>query len=198
MIGDTPRRITKLVWVVCCFCYAIVGCQTAEQASSALLPEYFDLKGLLETNIEYLEREKPEVEKSLTLNGLGEVIKTRELDWRDELAFFLEADLNKPALKGSYDISTPDSISEQYTQKEGLETPVKSMTIRNNSQHGVVREVIIFTNTQNKLFDSERTLTLHFEDIKGGIRLVSYSVKGSKKLALGDPDEFEVVAVVKW
>ena len=56
---------------------------------------------------------------------------TRDINWTRELELFTQADINKPALRSSYQITRPDSLTYQYTLKNSEERlTVRSLNVR--------------------------------------------------------------------
>lgn len=168
------------------------GCSEVDDSRSGDVTHYFDLAGFVGNQIVLLENQKPEVEKMLTINGKEERIVTREVDWADDLGFFVDADINKSSLKDSYTIAYPDSSTTLYQLKAGVEFPVSSIRVVRVSPEGDVREIAVHTGTENRLFANTREMSLKLTDG----RVSSFEVKGTTSPALGQDAVFEVKAIV--
>jgi hypothetical protein len=189
------RRLKGSLMSVCTLLLLLVvtGCGSSGDRTGVSAPShYFDLAGLVERQIDLLEREKPSVEKIVNMNGKGDTVTTKAINWREELGFFLQADINKPSYDDSYLISSPDPQTEVYRLKEGVVFPVREMLVKKEEDNGEVREIVVQSTTKNRLFDTDRHLTLRFSGEGASLRLVSYQVLGTHKLAIGEGDHFEV------
>src|SRR5690606_24346429 len=66
---------------------------------------YYDVKGLINRQIEYLSSISPEVQVIATVNGTREERKVTQSDsafWAKTLGLVNKADINQPALRGVY------------------------------------------------------------------------------------------------
>lgn len=193
------ERVPGQLFVFCCLLIVLVGCQTSQwkdQSGEERL--YFDLEGLVEQQIVRLEAEQPEVTKLLIMNGNKEMVTSRSVNWREDLGFFIDSDINNPSLRDSYLITKPDSITEEYSLKEGAEFPIQKIKIVKDFTTEEVQEIIIFSGSENRLFDTARELRMKLSGQKGDSKIVSYTIKGSKRLVVGEGDDFEVRASIKW
>ncbi len=188
------NRLAVIAMVCCCLIPALWGCNAAGSAASSA-PGYFDLEALAEEQIALLSAEKPEVEKYLTFDGQRDTVVTREINWKDDLAFFFQAGINKPALDGIYSVTKPDSVTELYElTKEGA-FQVRSLKVEYSA--GEVKDVEVNAVMEGLLFDTQKILKLKLNGEKGHNRLVSYEVRGEQQLKLGKKKSFEIVGLVR-
>ncbi|MGY2130651.1 hypothetical protein ACW9KT_00375 [Hymenobacter sp. HD11105] len=151
-------------------------------------PLYFDIKSFLDAQTQDLTRRKPAVEKRVKLRG-GQIETTRvpEVEWDNELQIFYQTDINKPALRGAYQI---DSVIQEdgrlrrtYRRKPDVENAVERLTVISLPSAPAAAQEITATLTQdNPLFFSQKRVALH----AANGRLLDYQVTGVQKLVLFD------------
>lgn len=151
--------------------------------------KYYDLKGLVERQIEALKTEKPRVQKDILVNESSENQTVDSLDWSKELEFFVQADLNKPAFVSSYQVDS-SSMGVKYILKDSEKLPVKFLDIRRMGEDGINVEALV-SNT-NYLYDTERHLQL---SLKQG-QLLDYQIDGFQKVVFGKKKMFKVMGKV--
>jgi len=173
------------------------GCdQPQEKAKEKKI--YYDLKGFIETQIEFLSEQKPIVDKVMSVSGKNESRSTREVDWKKELELFIQADINKPAYSKSYAVSKPDSLTSVYTLKTEENISVKSVRIQLDKNTGNPVLIQARLRSENKLYQSEKNVELHCKSESNQWHLTSYSIKGYQKLATMDRKNFDIQAKVKY
>ena len=173
------------------------GCdQPQEKAKEKKI--YYDLKGFIETQIEFLSEQKPIVDKVMSVSGKNESRSTREVDWKKELELFIQADINKPAYSKSYAVSKPDSLTSVYTLKTEENISVKSVRIQLDKNTGNPVLIQALLRSENKLYQSEKNVELHCNSESNQWHLTSYSIKGYQKLATMDRKDFDIQAKVKY
>ncbi|MEM7572981.1 MAG: hypothetical protein AAF433_08770 [Bacteroidota bacterium] len=74
---------------------------------------FFDLAGYMQQEIESLQQEEVELEKTITLNGETETQRISDINYEQELLLFRNADINKPAWIEKYELSTEELPEEQ-------------------------------------------------------------------------------------
>ena len=173
------------------------GCdQPQEKAKEKKI--YYDLKGFIETQIEFLSEQKPIVDKVMSVSGKNESRSTREVDWKKELELFIQADINKPAYSKSYAVSKPDSLTSVYTLKTVENISVKWVRIQLDKTTGNPVLIQARLRSENKLYQSEKNVELHCKSESNQWHLTSYSIKGYQKLATMDRKDFDIQAKVKY
>jgi len=173
------------------------GCdQPQEKAKEKKI--YYDIKGFIETQIEFLSEQKPIVDKVMSVSGKNESRSTREIDWKKELELFIQADINKPAYSKSYAVSKPDSLTSVYTLKTEENISVKWVRIQLDKTTGNPVLIQARLRSENKLYQSEKNVELHCKSESNQWHLTSYSIKGYQKLATMDRKDFDIQAEVKY
>jgi hypothetical protein len=176
----------KLVYVLSLM-IGISACQT--ESAEMKVKKYYDLKGLVERQIEALKTEKPKVQKNILVNEKAENQTIDSLDWSKELEFFLQADLNKPAYVSSYRVDS-SSMSVKYFLKETEKLPVKFLEVNRMGEDGV--EIRALVSNNNYLYDTERNLKL---SLKQG-QLIDYQIDGFQKVVFGKKKIFKIMGKV--
>ena len=172
----------KIVYVLC-IVLGISACQS--ESVEIKVKKYYDLKGLIERQIEALKSEKPKVQKDISVNEVVENQVVDSLDWSKELDFFIQADLNKPAFVSSYRVDS-SSMGVKYFLKETENLPVKFLEVNRMGEDGVEIRALVTNN--NYLYDTERNLRL---SLKQG-QLIDYQIDGFQKVVFGKKKMFKV------
>jgi hypothetical protein len=176
----------KLVYILSLM-IGFSACQT--ESAEMKVDKYYDLKGLVERQIEALKTEKPKVQKNILVNESAENQTVDSLDWSKELEFFIQADLNKPAFVSSYRVDS-SSMSVKYFLKETEKLPVKFLEVNRMGEDGV--EIRALVSNSNYLYDTERNLKL---SLKQG-QLIDYQIDGFQKVVFGKKKMFKVMGKV--
>jgi hypothetical protein len=176
----------KLVYILS----LMIGFSACQSESAEMkVDKYYDLKGLVERQIEALKTEKPKVQKNILVNENAENQTVDSLDWSKELEFFIQADLNKPAFVSSYRVDS-SSMSVKYFLKETEKLPVKFLEVNRMGEDGV--EIRALVSNSNYLYDTERNLKL---SLKQG-QLIDYQIDGFQKVVFGKKKMFKVMGKV--
>ena len=159
---------------------------------------YYDWKGFVGTQIEFLQKQTLSVEKNATINGNAEKQTLKSLKWHKELDLLLQADINKKAFEGLYNVL--DSVSS--------ENKYKIYTAKNNNL--IVRKLAITTDkndvitkmnanliSENPLYHSEKQLFASFSNQNGQAKLQEYHYAGKQKMILMKEEQFEIIGKVK-
>lgn len=154
---------------------------------------YYDVLGFVKQQIADLSVQKPLVSKDVGINKTRSQQQTRDINWSRELALFTHADINKPALRTSYQITRPDSLTYQYTLKNSADQlTVQSLTVQVDSVTHQPRRIEAVLQTSNPLYSSKRNLLLESGPTKGQWRVNHYRLTGFQKLPYFDKNSFLV------
>jgi len=155
-------------------------------APVATRPLYFDVKGLLDQQIEQLDHAHTATLKHVSVRGSApETVRVPAVKWADELQLFFQADINKAALRGLYAVDSvrlPDGrLRRTYTRLPGHDiAPVSRLAVL--SAGAAAEEIVADVDQKNALFSARKHLRL---DLRQG-RLTTYAVQGTQKLVLFD------------
>ncbi|OFY64302.1 MAG: hypothetical protein A3H98_13700 [Bacteroidetes bacterium RIFCSPLOWO2_02_FULL_36_8] len=148
--------------------FLLTKCGGSEQKNTTLI--YYNLTGLLNSQIEILKNTPVQLEKTVYMNHKSDKVVEKNPDWKKILASFSESDINKTAWIGFFRIDITES-TEQLSSKniaykllpEVTNIPVKKMEIYNYN-HSVPDSINIYSEEKNLLFYSRKNLHIHFSD----------------------------------
>ncbi|RRN77200.1 hypothetical protein EIM50_20815 [Pseudoxanthomonas sp. SGD-10] len=154
----------------------ITSCVSSEQTDTQDV-FYYNFKHFFSQEVEKLTKENPTIEKTIIHNNQQESKSLKIDNWDQELALFIESDINKASWKNSY---TKDSTSQRviYTAKE------ESLRIRKSEVHFADGKPVKFSfvnQTSNYLYTSEE----HLEYYPDSLYFIH---KKQKVVLLGDND----------
>jgi hypothetical protein len=164
---------------------------------------YYDVKGLINQQIEYLGGVSPEVQIIATVNGTREERKVTQSDsafWAKTLGLVNKADINQPALRGVYAekdsmIATKDLKLKSFYPKEKQHTNVLYLNVYYDSTLSNIQHVETLVRDKNLLYVTERKMKLSFEDYQGKARIKRYEVFGKQKIIFGDTTHFTTTVI---
>jgi hypothetical protein len=169
---------------------------TAPAAGVVRRPLYFDVKGLLNKQIELLSQQRAATVKQVSLRGgTTETARVADVKWANELQIFFQADINKSALRGVYQVDSvtlPGGLVQRhYTRKPGHDiATVAQLSVLSAGPE--TREISAEITQKNVLFKARKHLQL---TLAHGL-LTSYAVQGSQKLILFDSLRYATAAQV--
>lgn len=171
------------------------SCQNPTDTTTA--QSYFDVKGFIEKQITELNKRKPLVNKEMALGENSENKQTTEIDWRQELELFIQADLNKQAYQLSYTVSQPNSTTYLYVLKSGEKLPVKSLKIEVDEVSKQPKLIEALLEEENRLYNSEKKLQLTCTMRPEGVWLIkTYEISGFQHLSITDKKTFLVKGAI--
>lgn len=116
---------------------------------------YFSLEDFFSAEISRLQQRLPEIAKTATKNGESETETVQLRNWANELALFVDSDINKSAWQHSYRIdSTANAI--RYSSLDSTLRTQQVLIEKNTS--GVVKYVGIRNRVKNALYQSDEQL----------------------------------------
>lgn len=177
-------------------CFAITSCQDESGTGKEDVKLYFDLKGFIGNQVIYLNDKKPEITKTAALGKRKEVLKSRNVDWKKELELFVQADLNKPSYRQSYEVIRPDSSHYEYRLKANADLPVKylKITIDTTLKQPVYVEALLVA--RNKIYSSEKKIKLQSVRKDNLLEIGSYSIEGYQKLVFMETKPFTIAGKI--
>lgn len=177
-------RISFLFLILC----SLLACkpETKESAQTSFYP----WAKYLTTQIDSLSKHPLVVNKTILLDGQKEEKQLSSIDWKQEWAMFLHADLNTPAAALSY-----DNLSEEgffwYSLKSEEKLPVKKLYIQLDALDRPAKvEIIIEEN--NFLFKTQKKLHMNFANGK----VQTYSIDGTQQMRWMSPTHYQLMGVL--
>ena len=177
-----------------CLLSALIFSRCTDVSQQNQSPVYYDVSGFVKRQITELSVRKPLVRKAVLINKERNQQATRAINWTRELELFTQADINKPALRSSYQISRPDSLTYRYTLKESeKQLTVRSLLVQLDSVSRQPLRIEAVLQTQNALYSSERHLLLESGPTAGHQwRVKHYKLTGFQQLPFFAKNNFLV------
>jgi len=172
----------------------LAACENPNQTTNAS-KTYFDLRGFMQTQIAHLQKNNPKVKKIILSQGKPIAKEVTIKDWEKELRMFVNADINKTALIGTYTIkNTGNTVT--YTSKENKNT-VQSMTVELDDSKKQAKSVMVIAGNENLLFSSGTQLKLYCKKAANDqYQVTSYEIKGFQKIIMREKRPYEIKATV--
>src|SRR5690606_26910907 len=137
----------------------LIGNLSCTSSDNASLPKkanpYFSLKDFFVNETSRLVKLAPVVEKTVSRNGASEKKQVQIDNWKNELALFIDSDINKPAWQNSYRIDSTEH-SLRYTCIDP-ELRTQKITI-DKYESGLVRHIAITNRAGNMLYQTAEQL----------------------------------------
>ncbi|HNE49977.1 MAG TPA: hypothetical protein PKM51_01270 [Chitinophagales bacterium] len=135
----------KYIYIIIIF---ITACQTATvQDHTSTGKEYFDLKGLVQQDIDTNTQRQYSELKSIRIDGKQETKQLDTVDWNKELKTIFESDINKPNWEGKYQVqTTPDKKEYLYTT-QSPKLPIRSMKV----QYASASDAVVLVEIEKKI-----------------------------------------------
>ncbi|EAZ81702.1 hypothetical protein [Algoriphagus machipongonensis] len=172
----------------------LFSCSGNQQGSEELetLP-YFDLKGQMEQSLEGLEA--AQVTKVSRINGeeITEEVKLSPEQWREELAVFFEADINKSSLVSAYDTQVKNEylIHELYPDAKGY---VKNITV--SIINDEVHFITIKMSKENTFYSSVTNAEVYFNNVTK--KIDHYAIETTQKIWFLKPNNIKIRGVLRF
>ncbi len=167
------------------FALALFSCNQQKEAEANTSLSYFDVKGYFGKEISHLQQLNPNVDKTVSINGVSEHKTAKITDWTKELAIFVNADINKTSWKGSFKASKQDG-ADIYTS-DSKKIPIKKVSVMQGGEK--VDKVEIIIDNKNILYQSQDTLTYYPDSL--------YIIKKNQKIRLLNEKKYLVIGKLK-
>jgi hypothetical protein len=194
---QSPFLLLKWLYMLV-FAVLFMGCTEADESEgTSKIDVYYDLEGFIEEQVVLLNRQKPMVTKTVEKDEESETRNDPAVDWNKELELFKQADINKAALKSSYEISQSDSLHYEYKLKKGESALVQQLSIVIDPNSRKPSEVNAQLVNHNKLFDSEKRISLKCVSNNGIWRISFYEIKGYQKLSVFSESSYYIKGILR-
>lgn len=139
----------------------LLGIASCKQDGNATADNkaFFDIKGYFEADSARLTKANPLITKTVTHNQIPETQKVHITNWGTELSLFVQSDINKPAWRNSYDVSTSDNVTIYIAKDPALKTQRVVIKKENNK----LKWIMIINHTKNILYENTEKLS-YFPD----------------------------------
>ncbi|WP_449047388.1 hypothetical protein [Parapedobacter sp.] len=123
---------------------------------------YFSLAEYFEKEAARLQQHNPEIIKTVAKDGAEERKTIHVVDWKKELALFMDADINKPAWRNSYRVNR-DGLSVTYTSTDSA---LRTRKIRvERSDEGTVTHIHVTNQVSNMLYKTSEQLDYYVDSL---------------------------------
>jgi hypothetical protein len=140
---------------------SLAACQQKETSKKQI--EYVDLRGYFNAEANRLNAQKFTFTKTVCINRKKESkLLNKSIDWEKELSVFKEADINKPAFKGMYQISMLPNKTIYTTLSKNASVKRIEIDFGNTKKPVGIR---IFQLTKNMIYQSTDTLSYYPDSI---------------------------------
>ena len=89
----------KKIWLPVAFAL-LASCSSSKK--EAVVSPYLNLEQMADSQVAYLSKINPKVQKKVIANGQSEIKSVQISDWSKELDIIKKANLDKPAFVGNY------------------------------------------------------------------------------------------------
>lgn len=134
---------------------SLTGCTRTEKPLP-VKSKLFDFGKHFEDEIKELSAAQAQLIKTLEKEGKTETLEVQHPDWKKELQSFLDLDLNKPALAGSYNVDTL-SLNPQHVRY----TASDSTTVIRNADFYGTDSIVVQKRISNMYYTSSEQLIYH-------------------------------------
>lgn len=192
MQGEKIKLKLSYICSVCCVFLIFQSCDPAARDASMEVTTYFPLRTFVDGLGEELSGQT--VIKEVTVNGISEQSeqKFQKEDWLNEFEFFIQNDINKPALSSAYTISKVENITK-YTLKEGEKNKTKELAVVYEKDQ--VRELSFLEKKKNFFYTSETKGVMVIDPETGN--LSGYSIESYQDVLWSKPNRMTVEGKVK-
>lgn len=149
----------------------LFSCSQPEH-KKASTPNYFDVEGYFNKEINRLQTKKPNLLKTVLVKDSSESKTVKIKDWKRELAIFSSADINKESWRSEFSTSTSENLTTYLTSNPKI--PVKRVEVL--KQDDKVVAIKIYRLSENYLYRSTDTLYYYPDSL--------YQIKSEQKIKL--------------
>jgi hypothetical protein len=178
--------IALVIGFVCWGCNEDTGSDSREESI------YFPMKEFVEVHADKIKGKS--LIKEVNVNGQKEMttITPSAEDWLDELDFFIQADINRPALASAYQTEKSDRFLI-HTLKEGEKGKVKKIVIE--YLKGDIKQVSFQSQSKTPFYTSKTRGLIAIHGVTGLID--NYSVENIQEVIFSKPNRMVISGHVK-
>ncbi|PWJ44677.1 hypothetical protein [Sediminitomix flava] len=159
--------------------FSLNSCNAPLQTEKNTEEIHFDLISFTDALASQLENDNDSFQYKLTVNNEEKVVSKAEIDWEKEISFIKQADINKPILKGAYEINEQKSNTQEqvdYVAKSEKEK-VRQLSIFKENNHITRIEAQIFEDLQ--LFSSYKSFWVQLDSTQA---LKAYHLESKEEI----------------
>jgi len=121
---------------------------------------YYDIPNFMNKQVNNLRKKHQWVRKTVTKDGHTHIIERGDIEWDEELAAFIDSDINRPAWRGAFKVDTI-SLERVWVityKTEVQEIPVKNVVVTVDKDTKQCLQVTVDRSTDNFLYTSNQKL----------------------------------------
>ncbi len=169
-------RILLIISALC-----LTACSFSDKKKEQAV-NYYNLQKYFFEEAGRLNQSKPKVVKTVKHNNVSETQNIKIEDWTQELALFIESDINKAAWKNSYQKDSTSTKISYIAKEENLRTRKIVILLNDNKP----TKISITNQTKNNLYHTKEELIYipdslyqidKFQDVKV-LGINNYQVRG--------------------
>ncbi len=139
--------------------FLLSACYADELRQEMEQEPFFDLSGYIDAQVDSLQRLRPEVEKTIVLNGTSETQRLTDVQFATDLRVIREADINKPAWLDKYQVNTRREGTATVTVYTATDTTMQTRTLTVTREAGIPTDIEVVRRTGTVLSQGEHTLS---------------------------------------
>lgn len=178
----------------------ITACEDPRQTATNASKTYFDLRGFMQEQIAALNKLQPKVKKEILNAGKSSNKVVQVKNWERELRMFVNADINKAALIGTYQVKDSSSAGKQYVKYISKESKnvVKQMLVELDATKKQAKSIKIEIGSDNLLFASGTQLSFVCKQNPKDkqYRITHYQIDGFQKIIMRDKRPYFIKATI--
>jgi len=171
----------------------LISCESKEETllkNPTQIDQYFPISKFMNDQISLLEGRS--VLKQVTMNGERHEVKQvlNERDWREEFDWFIQSDINKASLAGSYYTEEMGNIT-RHTLKPGEKGILRELEVTYDGEQ--VKEIRMITSRENTFYASNASSKITTGD--DGL-IHTYHIVSTQKVWFLNPNKLTVASEV--
>lgn len=164
------------------FFFTFFSCGKKKSPIARPFPVYYDF----EADTSRLEKENPLIKKSVEMNGKTETSQDT-VDWKNELALFINSDINKPQFKDSYLVDTLNTDSSVIIRFSANEDNLAVRLVEYRFRGKRLQEIFI-RNEMSNIFTESYYELHYFPNVK-------YQITGRQSVPFFYDESFSVEGI---
>ena len=155
------------------FLLLLSACYADEIREDLAVETFFDLSGYIDRQVDSLQTAGTTVTKTIRLNGTTETHEVADLNFRNDLRVFREADINKPAWREKYLVDSTRRAGELIRTYTAVDSSMQTRELSVVTREGDPVRIAIVRKTGTVLSDGLHEMTY---EPATGYRMVSRQV----------------------
>ena len=164
--------------------------------------QLYELRGLIEDQINLLETSKMKVKRITLLNDVRDTVILDSLDWEKELATLASLDLNTSKYRDDYEVYEGQKAGSNYISyyiaTERNFSGIQSLYVYYEEDPMKPDRIELQQRASNMVYDSFNEYKIDFENVNGQHKIVKMFLTGHQDLMLKAPVEYEIETVLEF